>query len=284
MDRAAPFQMDDMVATLNRVSDGLWNGASGKYLTNGWQRGGQGASVQNDDFELVGEKIPDHCLANRSGAGGYKNTSHGASLHNLGVKIVAVGRNYAEHARELGNEIPEEPVLFMKPESALVWDNHPFLYPKFSQDVHFEAEIVLRICSQAKNVSREEAKHTYDALTVGIDFTARDLQSKCKAKGLPWEISKAFDGSAPIGKFIPVPEREPIEFSLTQNGEARQRGSTADMLHGFDALIHHITRFFTLEPGDLIFTGTPSGVGPVQPGDLLEAFIGDQKLLACVIA
>ncbi|MDR3691168.1 MAG: fumarylacetoacetate hydrolase family protein [Fimbriimonas sp.] len=199
------------------------------------------------------------------------------------MKIVAVGRNYAEHARELGNEIPEDPVLFMKPASALVTGNGPFVYPNFTSDVHFEVEIVLRMCKLASQIPVGSASDYYDAFTVGIDFTARDVQSKLKAKGLPWEIAKSFDGSAPVGEWIPVPANQPIEFSLSQNGAIRQKGTTADMIHGFDDLIHHMSRYFTLEPGDLVFTGTPAGVGPVSRGDVLEAYIGNQKLLSCKV-
>ncbi len=206
-----------------------------------------------------------------------------SKAHNLGVKIVAVGRNYAEHARELGNEIPEEPVLFLKPSTAIPAEPGVFVYPSFSSDVHFEVEIVLRVCKEGKSVPLENARSFYDALTVGIDFTARDVQSKLKAKGLPWEISKAFDGSAPVGRFVDVPTTMPLHFSLTQNGELRQTGSTDDMLNGFDSIIHHVTKYFTLEPGDLIFTGTPAGVGPTQRGATFEGFLGDEKLLTCVV-
>jgi len=199
------------------------------------------------------------------------------------VKIVAVGRNYAEHARELGNEVPDEPVLFMKPESALVTGGAPFPYPAFSSDAHFEIEVVLRICRRASNLASGESAGVYDAMTVGIDFTARDVQSKLKAKGLPWEMAKAFDGSAILGEWVEVPAKGPIEFSLTKNGETVQQGTTADMLHGFDSLLHHVTRYFTLEPGDLVFTGTPAGVGPVVRGDLLEGFLEGEKLLTCEV-
>ncbi len=197
------------------------------------------------------------------------------------MKIVAVGRNYAEHARELGNEVPEEPVLFLKPSTALIEGGKPFPYPSFSNDVHYEVELVLRVSKVGFKVSIEEASQYYDAVSVGIDFTARDLQSKLKAKGLPWEKSKAFDGSAPVGDFIPVPSGSPIRFSLTRNGEICQSGSTADMLHGFDALVEYMSQFFTLEPGDLVFTGTPAGVGPVSKGDHFEASIEGQVLLTC---
>jgi len=205
------------------------------------------------------------------------------SLHNQKVKIIAVGRNYAEHARELGNEIPTEPVLFMKPSTALVLNNEPFTYPKFSTDVHFEVELVLRVSRVGKDIPVESASEYYDAITVGIDFTARDVQSKLKAKGLPWEISKAFDQSAPLGRWVELPSARPIHFSLNQNGEIKQQGTTDEMLNGFDAIIHYASKYFTLEIGDLIYTGTPAGVGPVQRGDLLEAYLGDDKVLSCPV-
>lgn len=203
--------------------------------------------------------------------------------HNQAVKIFAIGRNYAEHARELGNEIPEAPVIFMKPDTALLAPNAPFVYPDFSSDVHYEVEVVLRISKSGKNVAPEDARKHYDAITLGIDFTARDLQAKCKAKGLPWEIAKAFDGSAAIGEFVEVPAEAEFDFSLTKNGTVCQQGQTGDMLHGTDSLIHHISRYFTLSPGDLVYTGTPSGVGPVARGDVLEGFLGSRKLLTCEI-
>ena len=199
------------------------------------------------------------------------------------MKIFAIGRNYAEHARELGNEVPEAPVVFMKPDTALLREGEPFPYPEFSSDIHYEVEIVLRVSSSGRNIPVEEARSHYDAVTVGIDFTARDLQAKCKAKGLPWEIAKAFDGSAAVGEFVAVPAEAAYGFSLKKNGEAVQVGNTQDMLHGCDALIHHISRYFTLARGDLIYTGTPSGVGPGAPGDVLEGYLGERRLLVCEI-
>ena len=197
------------------------------------------------------------------------------------MKIIAVGRNYAEHARELGNEVPAEPVLFLKPSTALVLNDQPFTYPSFSTDIHFEVELVLRVSQVGKEIPMESASEYYDAITVGIDFTARDVQAKLKAKGLPWEISKAFDQSAPLGRWVNLPTGRPIHFSLTQNGETKQQGTTDEMLNGFDAIIHYVSKYFTLEVGDLIFTGTPAGVGPVQKGDLLEAYLEGERLLAC---
>lgn len=199
------------------------------------------------------------------------------------MKIFAIGRNYAEHARELGNEVPEAPVIFMKPDTALLTAFEPFCYPSFSDDIHYEVEIVLRIAQKGRKIQESRAREFYDAVTVGIDFTARDLQAKCKAKGLPWEIAKSFDGSAAVGTFISVPSEKHFSFSLNKNGAVCQQGSTGDMLHPFDSIVVAISEYFTVMPGDLVFTGTPSGVGPVAKGDLFEGFIGDQRLLACQI-
>jgi 2-keto-4-pentenoate hydratase/2-oxohepta-3-ene-1,7-dioic acid hydratase in catechol pathway len=198
------------------------------------------------------------------------------------MKLVCVGRNYAEHARELGNELPEEPVLFMKPETALLPLGSPFVLPTFSAEIHYELELVLRISRQTRQVTELEARDCYDAIALGLDFTARDLQARCKAKGLPWEIAKAFDGSAAIGDFFAAPEGE-IRFSLRKNGHLAQSGATADMIYGFDALLSYASRFFTLLPGDLVFTGTPAGVGPVAKGDVLEGFLGEDLRLKCEI-
>jgi len=199
------------------------------------------------------------------------------------MKIFAIGRNYAEHARELGNEVPDAPVIFMKPDTALLGPGEPFPYPEFSSDIHYELEVVLRICKAGKGIAETDARSYYDAISLGIDFTARDLQSKCKAKGLPWEVAKAFDGSAAIGEFVSVPDEPEYGFTLLVNGELRQDGNTRDMLNGCDALIHHVSRYFTLAPGDLIYTGTPAGVGPVAVGDVLEGFLGERRLLICEI-
>ena len=199
------------------------------------------------------------------------------------MKIFAIGRNYAEHAKELGNEIPEAPVVFMKPDTALLGVDEPFVYPEFSSDIHYEVEVVLRVSEGGKNIPLNESRRHYDAISIGIDFTARDLQAKCKAKGLPWEIAKSFDGSAAIGVFVDVPKESEYQFSLKRNGVVVQDGNTRDMLNGCDSIIHHVSKYFTLAPGDLIYTGTPSGVGPVIPGDLLEGYLGDQKLMTCQI-
>jgi 2-keto-4-pentenoate hydratase/2-oxohepta-3-ene-1,7-dioic acid hydratase in catechol pathway len=199
------------------------------------------------------------------------------------MRIFAIGRNYAEHIKELNNERPDEPVIFTKPDTALLRSNAPFYYPEFSKDIHHEVELVLRINKEGKNIEDKYAAKYYDAIGLGIDFTARDLQQKAKEKGLPWDIAKGFNGSAPISdKFIPVTEikdLKDINFSLSINGELRQQGNTSLMLFSFDYIISYLSKFFTLRPGDLIFTGTPKGVGPVKIGDRLSAFIENEKVL-----
>ncbi len=198
------------------------------------------------------------------------------------MKIICVGRNYAAHAKELNNPIEDQPVIFMKPETALINAKLPFFYPSFSSDVHYETEVVIRINKLGKNIAEKFAHRYYDSVTLGIDFTARDLQAKLKAKGLPWELAKAFDGSAPVGEFISLAELPPVDdlhFSLTVNGELKQSGHTAMMLFNVNKLISFVSTYVTLKKGDLIFTGTPEGVGPVQIGDTLEASIGEQKVL-----
>jgi 2-keto-4-pentenoate hydratase/2-oxohepta-3-ene-1,7-dioic acid hydratase in catechol pathway len=200
------------------------------------------------------------------------------------MRIFAIGRNYAEHIKELSNERPDEPVIFTKPDTALLRGNAPFYYPDFSNDIHHEVELVLRIGKDGKNIEEKFASKYFDAIGIGIDFTARDLQQKAKDKGLPWAIAKGFNGSAPVSdKFIPVPDfknLEDINFSLSINGELRQQGNTKLMLFSFDYIISYLSKFFTLRTGDLIFTGTPKGVGPVKIGDTLAAFIENEKLLA----
>lgn len=198
------------------------------------------------------------------------------------MKIIAIGRNYIDHAKELNNPVPTEPVVFLKPDTALVKGNKPFFHPDFSEDIHHEVEIVLKICKVGKNIEERFAHRYYDELTVGIDFTARDLQQKAKEKGLPWEKAKAFDHSAPVGRFLPVstlPDPKSIRFNLDINGKRVQEGDTADMIFPFDFLVAYVSRFFTLQMGDLIFTGTPAGVGPVKRGDRLVAGIGGEVLL-----
>jgi acylpyruvate hydrolase len=199
------------------------------------------------------------------------------------MRIFAIGRNYAEHIKELNNERPDEPVIFTKPDTALLRNQTPFYYPEFSKDIHHEVELVLRISKEGKNIQEKYAGKYYDAIGIGIDFTARDLQQKAKEKGLPWDIAKGFNGSAPVSdKFVPVAEfknLKEINFSLTINGGIRQQGNTSFMIFSFDYIISYLSKFFTLRAGDLIFTGTPKGVGPVQVGDILSAFIENEKLL-----
>ncbi|MEX2513261.1 MAG: fumarylacetoacetate hydrolase family protein [Cyclobacteriaceae bacterium] len=198
------------------------------------------------------------------------------------MKIIAIGRNYVAHIEELQNERPDAPVVFLKPDTALLKNNDPFYYPEFSSDIHQELELVLKIKKEGKYIQRQFAHKYYDEIGVGIDFTARDLQQKCKEKGLPWEISKAFNGSAPIGAFLPKSQfknLKNINFHLDINGIRRQTGNTSVMLFDFDVIIEYVSQFFTLKTGDLIFTGTPEGVSPVKIGDRLESFIEDQKLL-----
>ncbi|NML41273.1 fumarylacetoacetate hydrolase family protein [Chitinophaga sp. G-6-1-13] len=198
------------------------------------------------------------------------------------MKIICVGRNYADHAKELKNEVPTEPVLFMKPKNALLQSGHPFYYPEFTTNLHYECELVLRVSKNGKHIQEKFADKYYDKISVGIDFTARDLQDKQKAKGLPWEIAKAFDNSAIVGSFIPItPEmdKKDINFCLYKNKTLVQQGNTKDLLFSFDVLVSYISKFFTLNIGDLIFTGTPVGVGPTAIGDSFEAFIENDSLL-----
>jgi acylpyruvate hydrolase len=198
------------------------------------------------------------------------------------MKIIAIGRNYAEHIEELKNERPSAPVVFLKPDTALLKNNLPFFHPDFSENIHHEVELVLKVCKEGKYIQKQFAQRYFDEIGLGIDFTARDLQDKCKAKGLPWEIAKAFNGSAPIGDFLPVnrfQDLNDINFHLTINGELRQKGNTAMMLFDFGTIIAYVSQFFTLKKGDLIFTGTPAGVGKINVGDHLEGYIEDTKLL-----
>ncbi len=199
------------------------------------------------------------------------------------MRIFAVGRNYVAHIEELNNPRPDEPVIFTKPDTALLKNNAPFYYPNFSKDVHHEVELVLRISKDGKNIGEKFAHKYYDRIGIGVDFTARDLQAKIKEKALPWDIAKGFDGSAPISsKFIPVSDFKDIKdinFRLTVDGELKQKGNTSLMLFPFDYVISYLSGFFTLRVGDLIFTGTPKGVGPVTIGNLLTAYIEDEKLL-----
>ncbi|MBI9037639.1 MAG: fumarylacetoacetate hydrolase family protein [Bacteroidales bacterium] len=198
------------------------------------------------------------------------------------MKIICIGRNYINHVKELNHSIPTVPLFFLKPETALILRNRPFFYPEFSKNIHFETEIVLKINKVGRHIQEKFAHTYYDEIGIGIDFTARDLQNECIKSGNPWEISKAFDYSAPIGKFIPKSEFSDlnnINFSLLINNEIKQKGNTKNMIFSFDRIISYVSQFLMLKIGDLVFTGTPAGVGPVKIGDRLEAFIDDRKLL-----
>ncbi|MFZ4261042.1 fumarylacetoacetate hydrolase family protein [Sphingobacterium sp. HJSM2_6] len=202
------------------------------------------------------------------------------------MKIIAVGRNYVDHAKELNNPVPEKPVIFLKPDTAILKDNKDFYFPEFSKDVHYEVEVVLRICNEGKHVAHKFAHKYYDAIGLGIDFTARDLQSEYKAKGLPWELAKAFDHSAVISQLIPKEEFQDLKnlsFSLTKNQQIVQEGNTKDMLFDYDTLITFISQYITLRKGDLIYTGTPVGVGPIQINDVLEGFLEGTSMFTCHI-
>lgn len=198
------------------------------------------------------------------------------------MKIIAIGRNYAEHAKELNNPVPLVPVIFMKPDTALLKDNKPFYHPDFSQDVHHEIEIVLKISKEGKNISEKFASGYYDEIGLGIDFTARDIQARHKEKGLPWELAKAFDNSAPISNFAPkskFADLYNLNFKLDINGQPRQVGSTKDLLFSFEKIIAFVSGYITLKKGDLIFTGTPPGVSKVSIGDHLEGYLENEKML-----
>jgi acylpyruvate hydrolase len=198
------------------------------------------------------------------------------------MKIIAIGRNYADHIAELKNEVPDEPVIFFKPDTAILKNNEPFYYPEYTNDVHYEVELLLRISREGKNIEKKFAHKYYDAIGLGIDFTARDLQAKAKAKGLPWTLAKGFNGSAPVSEFLPLEQftdLQNINFKLDVNGESKQKGNSSLMLNTFDDIIAYISKFITLKKGDIIFTGTPEGVGPVKIGDRLEGYVEDKKLL-----
>ena len=198
------------------------------------------------------------------------------------MKIICIGRNYAEHAKELGNEVPTEPVIFLKPDSAIIQKNQPFFIPEYSKEVHHEVEVVIRINRLGKHIPEKFAHKYYQEIGIGIDFTARDLQQQLKQKGLPWEKAKGFDGSAPLGNFIKkdqFPDINNLNFHLDINGQTVQKGNTQNMVFSIDQLISHVSRFFTLKIGDLIFTGTPSGVGPVAINDRLQCYLENQLLL-----
>lgn len=198
------------------------------------------------------------------------------------MKIIAIGRNYAEHAKELNNPVPTTPVIFLKPDTAILKNNKPFYLPDFSTDIHFELEVVLKICKEGKHIAEKFAGNYFDEVGLGIDFTARDIQSKHKEKGLPWELAKAFDNSAPVSTFMPKSDFEDLyqlHFELHVNGITRQKGNTKDLLFSFEKIIAFVSQYITLKKGDLIFTGTPEGVGQVKQGDKLEAWLMDKQLL-----
>ena len=197
------------------------------------------------------------------------------------MKIFCIGRNYAAHAEELGNEVPDEPIVFMKPKSALLQSHTPFYYPEFTNELHYECELVLRISKNGKYIQERFANKYYDAITVGIDFTARDVQNDLKAKGLPWEKAKSWDNSAVIGKWAPIQDiknKKDIRFSMKKNGETVQEGNSGLMLHSFDKLVSYISNYFSINIGDLIFTGTPAGVGECVVGDELEGFLDQESM------
>ncbi|ADY52561.1 fumarylacetoacetate (FAA) hydrolase [Pseudopedobacter saltans DSM 12145] len=198
------------------------------------------------------------------------------------MKVIAIGRNYGEHARELNNPVPEKPVIFLKPDTAVSKNNRPFYIPDFSNDVHYEVELVLKVSKEGKHIAPKFAGKYYEEIGLGIDFTARDLQAELKSKGLPWELAKGFDNSAPVSEFVPISnfkDLNNINFSLTINGEKKQQGNTKNMLFSFDEIISFVSQYITLKKGDLIFTGTPAGVGKVNIGDKLVGYIENNEFL-----
>nr|WP_319397787.1 fumarylacetoacetate hydrolase family protein [uncultured Carboxylicivirga sp.] len=202
------------------------------------------------------------------------------------MKILCIGRNYVDHIKELNNQMPTEPVIFAKPDSALLLKNRPFFIPDFAQEFHHEVEVVIKINRIGKNIAPEFANRYYEEVGLGIDFTARDLQSKLKEKGLPWEKAKAFDGSAVLSEFVPKSKFEDIQnidFKLDVNGETRQQGNTSLMIHPIDEIIAHVSQYFTLKIGDLIYTGTPAGVGQVKINDRLQGYLGDKMMFDFLI-
>jgi len=198
------------------------------------------------------------------------------------MKVIAIGRNYAAHAKELNNPLPTSPVIFLKPDTAVLKDNKPFYIPEFSSDIHYELEVVLKVCKEGKHIAEKFAANYFDEVGLGIDFTARDIQNIHKEKGLPWELAKAFDNSAAISNFIPksnIADLNDLQFELKINGETRQNGNTRNILFSFEKIIAFVSQYITLKKGDLIFTGTPEGVGQVHQGDKLEAWIGEEQFL-----
>jgi acylpyruvate hydrolase len=202
------------------------------------------------------------------------------------MKIICIGLNYRKHAKEMGWSLPDVPVVFLKPDSSILKNNKPFFLPGFSDNIHYEVEVVIKISKLGKGISAKFAPRYFDEITVGIDMTARDLQSRQVAAGMPWEISKSFDGAAPIGNFIPVSSVKDVgnlDFRLEINGIVVQKSNTSDMVFGFNEIVEYVSKFFTLKTGDLIFTGTPSGIGPLKRNDNLIAFLGDKPLLDFLI-
>lgn len=202
------------------------------------------------------------------------------------MKIICIGRNYVQHIEELNNERPEEPVIFIKPDTALLGRELPFVIPAFSNDINYELEVVVKICKVGKFIEPKFASKYYEQISVGIDFTARDLQSKLKQKGLPWEKSKGFDGSAVVGEFVDKAELgsiDELDFLLTKNGQVVQHGNTREMIWKFDELIAEVSKYFTLKTGDLIFTGTPAGVGTVKNGDVLKGELNQKELFRVMV-
>jgi len=198
------------------------------------------------------------------------------------MKIICIGRNYTDHAKEMNSPVPENPVFFLKPDTTLLRNNQPFFYPDFSKEIHYELELVLKICRLGRNIQKKFAHRYYNEIGLGVDFTARDLQRSCKENGLPWEIAKAFDGSAPISKFIKKKELGDInnlDFHLEKNGDTVQKGNSSQMIFDFDDLICYVSQFITLKIGDLIYTGTPVGVGSVAIGDRLKGYVNKKLLL-----
>ena len=198
------------------------------------------------------------------------------------MKIIAIGRNYAEHAKELNNPVPTVPVIFMKPDTAVLKDNKPFYHPEFSSDIHNEIELVLKVSKEGKHIAQKFAGNYFDEIGLGIDFTARDIQQKHKEKGLPWELAKAFDNSAPVSKFFPksnFKDLTKLNIRLDLNGNTVQSGNTSDLLFSYEYIIAFVSKYITLKKGDLIFTGTPQGVGKVNVGDHLTGYLEDEKLL-----
>ena len=201
------------------------------------------------------------------------------------MKIFCIGRNYAEHAKELNNAVPTKPLIFMKPPTALLLENKPLFYPDFTKNLHHEVEVVLRICKNGKAIQPEFAHRYYDKIALGIDFTARDVQDDLKSKGQPWELAKAFDNSAVLSPFGELKDFDAsnITFHLTKNGETVQSGTTQDLIFSFDTIVSFISQYFTLQQGDLIYTGTPAGVGSVKVGDKLEGFLEGKPIFSCEI-